>query len=195
MHISDFFFSWCMGSVAPWYVRSSQTRDQTHVPCSGRQIPNHWTTREDHQKHISKPKPSNYFSMRFGAESQIVSRPVFWLLWESFLSVSFYLFIFYHPGTYTKHNSLAWAVFFKRASQVARVVKNPPANAGDLRDLGSVHGSERSPGEGHGNPLQYSCLENFMDRGAWQATVHGVIRSQTQLKWLGMHSFLKLLHR
>ena len=49
----------------------------------------------------------------------------------------------------------------------------PAASAGDLRDTGSIPGSERSPGEGHGNPLQYSCLENPLDRGAWWATVHG----------------------
>ena len=61
------------------------------------------------------------------------------------------------------------------------MVKNPPANAGDTRDAGSVPGSERSPGEGSGNPLQYSCLENFMDRGAWRATVHEVAKSQTRL--------------
>ena len=66
--------------------------------------------------------------------------------------------------------------------QVALVVKNPPANAGDVRDLGSIPGSGRPPGEGHGNPLQYSCLENPMDREAWQGTVHGVTKSQTQLK-------------
>ena len=58
------------------------------------------------------------------------------------------------------------------------MVKNPPANAGDT---GSTAGSGRSLGEGNGNPLQYSCLENPMGRGAWRATVHGVIRSQTQL--------------
>ena len=52
------------------------------------------------------------------------------------------------------------------------VVKNIPASAGDTGDKGSVPGSGRSPGEGHGNPLQYSCLENPMDRGAWEATVH-----------------------
>ena len=62
------------------------------------------------------------------------------------------------------------------ASQVALVVKNPPANAGDIRDVGSICGLGRSPGGGLGNPLQYSCLENPMDRGAWQATVHGVER-------------------
>ena len=56
------------------------------------------------------------------------------------------------------------------------VVKNLPANAGDARDTGSTPGSGRSPGVGNGNPLQYSCLENFMDRGAWQATVKGLQR-------------------
>ena len=66
-------------------------------------------------------------------------------------------------------------------SQVARVVKNPPARARDLRDTGSIPGSGRSPGEGNGNPLQYSCPENSMDRGAWQATAHRVIKSQTRL--------------
>ena len=58
------------------------------------------------------------------------------------------------------------------------VAKNPPANAGDS---GSVPGSGRSPGVGNGNPLQYSCLENSMDRGAWKAVVHEVTKSQTQL--------------
>ena len=66
-----------------------------------------------------------------------------------------------------------------RPSQVALVVNNLPANAGDIRDAGSVPGLGRSPGEGHGNPLQYSCLENPMDRGAWRAVVHGVAESDT----------------
>ena len=70
---------------------------------------------------------------------------------------------------------------------VALMVKNPPANAGDVRDMGSVPGSERSPGRGHGNPLQYSCLENPMDRGAWQVMVHRVTKSQIQLKLLTIH--------
>ena len=55
----------------------------------------------------------------------------------------------------------------KGASQVALVVENPPANIGDIRDSGLIPGSGRSPGGGHGNPLQCSCLENPMDRGAW----------------------------
>ena len=54
-------------------------------------------------------------------------------------------------------------------------------SAYNVGDLGSIPGSGRSPGEGNGNPLQYSCLENFMDRGAWQATVHGVAKSRAQL--------------
>ena len=70
------------------------------------------------------------------------------------------------------------------ASRVALVVKNPPVNAGDIRDKGSIPGSGRSPGRGHGNPLHYSCLENPMDRGVWQATVHRIRKSQTCLKWL-----------
>ena len=72
--------------------------------------------------------------------------------------------------------------------QVALVVKNPPANAGDLRDEDSIPGLGRSPGEGNSNPLQYSCLENPMDRGAWGAPVHRVAKSWTWLKWLFMHA-------
>ena len=65
---------------------------------------------------------------------------------------------------------------------MALVVKNPFASSGDVRDVVSIPGLRRSPGEGHGNPLQYSCLENPMDRGAWWAIVHGVAKSQTRLK-------------
>ena len=63
--------------------------------------------------------------------------------------------------------------------QVVLVVRNSSAKAGDERDAGSVPGPGRSPGGGHGNPLQYSCLENPMDRGAWWATIHGVAKSWT----------------
>ena len=62
-------------------------------------------------------------------------------------------------------------------AQMALVVKSLPADAGDVGDLGSIPGAGRSPGGGNGNPLQYPCLENPMDRGAWQATVHGVTES------------------
>ena len=69
------------------------------------------------------------------------------------------------------------------------MVKNLPASAGDIRDVGSVPELGRSPGEGNVNLLQSSCLENHMDRGAWWATVHGVAKSQTQLKLLSMYLF------
>ena len=69
--------------------------------------------------------------------------------------------------------------WFLGASQVALVVKNPPASAGDVRDVGLIPGLGGSPGGGHGNPLQYSYLENPMDRGAWRATVRRVTQSQT----------------
>ena len=93
----------------------------------------------------------------------------------------------------------AWIVFFSgymlrsgivrshdnsRASQVTLVVKNLPANAEDIRDKGSIPGSGRFPGGGHGNPFQYSCLENPMDRGARWATVHGVAKDRTALMQL-----------
>ena len=64
-------------------------------------------------------------------------------------------------------------------SQVAQVVKNPPANAGDIREVSSILVLGRSPREGNGNTVQYSCLGNPMDRGAWQATVHEVAKSWT----------------
>ena len=78
---------------------------------------------------------------------------------------------------------------------MAQVVKSPPANAGDLKGTSSISGSGRSPGEGNGNPLQYSCLENSMVRGTWWATVLGVSKSQTRLSRCWMmekpsHQFL-----
>ena len=72
----------------------------------------------------------------------------------------------------------------EEASHVALVVKNLPANARDIRDMDWIPGLGRTPGGGHGNPVQFSCLENPMDRGAWQATVHRITKSWTQLKRL-----------
>ena len=74
------------------------------------------------------------------------------------------------------------------ASQAVLVVKNPPADTGDLRDTGSLPGWGRSPGKGHGNPLQCSCLGKPMDWGACQAILHGVTKCQTWLKQLGTHA-------
>ena len=75
-----------------------------------------------------------------------------------------------------------------RAPQVALVIKNPPANAGDGRDLGSIPGWGRSPGGGDGNPLRRSCLGNNSDRGGWRAAAHMVTESWTQLKRLSTHA-------
>ena len=109
---------------------------------------------------------------------------------------------FYTPQTSSQESLEFLCSFpFSGASQVALVVKNPPANAGDIRDAGLIPGSGRSPGEWHGfywivpvkskvslSSLQYSCLENPMDRGAWKSTVHGVAKSWTRLKWLSRYA-------
>ena len=71
------------------------------------------------------------------------------------------------------------------------VVKNPTANAGDMKDAGSIPRSGRSPEIGHGNPFQCSCLENPLDRGAWRATINTVAKSRTQLKSLSRISIQK----
>ena len=88
--------------------------------------------------------------------------------------------------------------FFKEqlfhASQVVQVVKNPPTNAGDVRDMHSILGSVRSPREGNGNTLQYSCLENPMDGGAWWAPVLGITKSQIRLKRLSTHMHILTLY-
>ena len=73
-------------------------------------------------------------------------------------------------------------------SRVVVMVKNLPANAGDVKDAGLIPGLGRSPGGGHGNPFHYSCLENPMDRGASKATVHRVTQSWTLLKQFSMHA-------
>ena len=87
---------------------------------------------------------------------------------------------------YRNRHVLWIGVFTDRASQVAPVVKSSLANAGGVRDGGSIPGSGRYPGGGHGSALQYSCLENPLNRGAWQVTIHGFAKSRIWLKQLGM---------
>ena len=77
---------------------------------------------------------------------------------------------------------------------MVQLLKNPPANAGDIRHVGSIPGLGRSPGGENGNPLQYFCLENSMDRGAWWATVHGVTRVG-QRKHMHTHIFILIDNR
>ena len=85
---------------------------------------------------------------------------------------------------------LYWNIVDLWASQVVLMVKNPPANAGDIRDVGLISGSGRSPGGECSNPLQYSCLENPTDRGDWWATIHRDAKNRTGLKRLSMHTLL-----
>ena len=84
------------------------------------------------------------------------------------------------PYLFASLPSVTSSLAYKLGFPSGAVVKNSPANVGDARDAGSIPGLGRFPGEGHGNPLQSSCLENSMDRGAWQATVLGVAKSQTR---------------
>ena len=81
-----------------------------------------------------------------------------------------------HPLAQSSGHIIIAVTVFSRASQVVLVVKNQPANAVDVKDLGLVPGLRRSPGGEHGNPLKYSCLENPVDKGSWQAIVHGVTK-------------------
>ena len=83
---------------------------------------------------------------------------------------------------YLNTNSKKYLVSLMGASQAVLVVKNPPASAGDIRDVGVIPDLGGSPGGGHGNPLQYSCLENPTDRGTWQALVNGFMKNLTRLK-------------
>ena len=87
-------------------------------------------------------------------------------------------------GSAEQKRYLSTNVFAPRGFPGGLVVKNPPANTGELRDTGLIPGLGRSPGGRHGNPLQHSCLENPMDRGAWRAAVHRVAKSRTRLKRL-----------
>ena len=106
----------------------------------------------------------------------------------------------WRQGLYNQIGKLGWALFqydwcqYKRGKFGHRPRglpqwhrrKEPTCNAEDSGDAGLSSGSGRSPGGGHGNPLQYSCLKNPMDRGTWRATVHEDTKSRTQLKWLSM---------
>ena len=109
--------------------------------------------------------------------------------WFSFFSILSSFFFFFGPLNWFLCN--IWFMFmceFCWSSQMTLVVKNLPANAGDVRDVSSIPGLGRSPGGGRGNPLQFSCVENPMDWGTWQATVLGVTKNWTWLKWLHEHA-------
>ena len=86
-------------------------------------------------------------------------------------------------------------VYIYGVSQVVLVVKNLSASVGDIKDMGLIPGLGRSPGGGYGNTLQYFCLENPMARGAWQATVHRVAKSQTRLRHTHTHTHTQGLYK
>ena len=93
-------------------------------------------------------------------------------------------FFFFSPGELSFLSSSVLTLVYSTkllGLSGGSVAKNQPANVGDTRDVGSIPDCRRSFGKGNGNPPQYSCLENFMDRGAWQATVNGIAKSWTQL--------------
>ena len=102
---------------------------------------------------------------------------------------SYFLSSFQRGNHYPKFSFHSMPILYQ-ASQVMLMVNNPPANARDIRDVGSVSGLGGSPGEGHRNPPQYSCLENPTDKEAWWATVHWVAKRQTQRKRLSVHRSL-----
>ena len=105
--------------------------------------------------------------------------------WKKWLMI---IFSMHFRNTWTSYLYFYLAMNSGGAFQVVLVLKNTLAKAGDIRDAGSISGLGRSSGGRHGNPLQYSCLENPMDRRAWQATVHRVAQSRTQLKRLNTHT-------
>ena len=84
---------------------------------------------------------------------------------------------------------IVFVIMFTTTSQVVQVVKNPRAHAGDIKDAVSIPWLRRSPGEENGNPREYSCLENPIDKGAWRATVYGITKSLARLKELSMHYY------
>ena len=113
-----------------------------------------------------------------------------WTIWCSPNS----LLSFLHPLPHLFSQKLCALGIGRPPSQAGLVVKNLPANAGDMRVGDLIPGSGRSPGERHGKSLQYSCLENPMEREAWRATIHRIAKSQTRLKWLSMHDLAHTHH-
>ena len=115
----------------------------------------------------------------------------FFLLSNTLLYHSLVSWIFY--SKISKHHIKQWEICHRLYLPGGSEVKASACNAGDL---GSIPGSGRSPGEGNGNPFQYSCLENPMDGGAWWATVHGVAKSQTWLSnFTSLHKYLSFIRK
>ena len=161
-----------MGSAALRHVGSFQIRDRICVSCIGRWILYHWATWEAQLIILDL--------LRFtDSETQSVGPAVCGLIKPPSDLDAVVLNVRITRGAWKNPYASAHLGIPDRASQIVLVVKNLHANAGDA---GQIPGSGRSPGGGHGNPLQYPRLGNPMDRGTWRATVHGITKSQTQLK-------------
>ena len=144
--------------------------------------PGQRTTTDWHLRHAQMPLPLQTFPLRSWKVDMRLRTGQRWCEYQNASN---------DGATSKKLSQQFWKIIIVRCmsfpGQVALMVKNTPANAGVLRDLGLIPGSGRSLGGGHGNPLQYSCLEAPIDRGAWRITVHGVAKQPwTQLKWLSM---------
>ena len=117
----------------------------------------------------------------------------FWLLLISpvipFVTLS-YAFIISRNIWLEFHFCYFIQTFVRHLDSIFVATENPPANGGNVRDMGSIPGSGRFSVVGNSNPLPYSCLKNSVDRGAWQATVHGIAKSQTRLKQHSMHAYV-----
>ena len=164
---------------------SSPARDQTHIPCIGRLILNPWLPGKSPQIYVFK---QNLKSVQKEIPKQC--HLLCWSLVDLQCCVKFYCTTNWCHYTHAHcfcmffsiivyHRILNILYYTVGDSKVALVAKNSPANAGDVKWCGFdrlIPRSGRSPGGDHGNPLQYSCLENSMDGGAWQAAVHGITK-------------------
>ena len=115
-------------------------------------------------------EPWKYRSTLWISQKGSQSKALLKLIWQSYSATRTFLPSLLSTEKFKKYQ----VTVYQGASQVALTVKNPAANAGDIRDAGLIPGLGRAPGEGNGNPLRCSCLENPMDRGGWQATVYRV---------------------
>ena len=148
---------------------SSLVRDWTVAPCSG----------------SMESWPLNHQESLFAVVEEPLLKRIVRVMWQEhlwFWRLQMQESVWIYP----------WPMAHYGAAQVVLLVENLPANAGVVRDVGSIPGSGRSLKGGNGNPFQHSCLENPMDTGAWRAIVHRAAKSQTRLKWLSRHTCLTI---
>ena len=184
---------WNPGALVP------EPGDQTSTPCIGKWSLNLWTAREyplsplslwKHFRPLKKLNRTAYPSLRSHTGDTLL---LFFLslLFSSTAELGRSLQVWIRITTirerlrsWESRDFFGFSQCISGASPVVLVVKNLHANAEDIRDMGLISGLGGYPGGGHGNPVQYSCLESPMDRGAWRATIYRITKSWTRLKWL-----------